>query len=178
MQKNDGIQTQSIFALPEYENGCGGSVACSLWGVVLDMGGSTKSRLRPSGLVMKLINDALNGMTTEITTSQSGIGTFTSPASSNDDMPAVSSIPVLESHAYTDGARHYSEIFINKSLTSGITVNLSGVTPSGTVTSEKLSSRNITDNNETASVVPISAATYTGKQPVYVPPFSMVSIRW
>ncbi len=178
MQKNDGIETQNIFALPEYANGCGGSVACPLWGVVLDMGGGTNSRLRPSGLVMKLINDAISGMTTEITTSQSGVATFSSAASANDDMPGVSGIPQLESHAYTDGAGHYSEIFINKSLTSSMTVSLNGITPSGAVSVEKLTSKNITDNNETASVVPISTSTFTGKQPVSVPPFSMVSIRW
>lgn len=177
MQKNDGIETQSIFSLPEYENGCG-PVGCSLWGVVLDMGGSTQSRMRPSGLVMKLINDAISGMTTEITTTQSGAGTFSSAASSNDDMPAVSGIPLLESHAYTDGDGHYSEIFINKSLTSGMTVSLAGITPSGTVRVEKVTSKNITDNNEKANVVPLSSSTFTGKQPVSVPPFSMVSIRW
>ena len=177
MQRDDGIEVQNIFALPEYENGCGGSVDCPLWGVVLDMGGATHSRLRPTGQVMKLINDAIGRNTTEITTTQSGIGTFTSAASSNDAMPSVYGIPLLETHAYTDGDGHYTEIFINKSLTEGTKFSLGGIIPTERYNVEKITSLNSTDNNETGSVVQFQQFTLA-PQNLYIPPFSMVSISW
>ena len=183
MQKNAGIQVQNMFALTEYQNYCGSAI-CPLWGAVIDMGGES-GRWRPTALMLQLANDAILGMSSEITTTQTGLGTFNSGATKNDAPSLLSpfqpvfGIPVFESYAFTDGNGNYSMILINKNMYSPQTVTLSGsIVPTSTTRVEKVTSGAITDTNENSAKVILSTATVSAVRTVNVPAFSAVMLRW
>jgi len=183
MQKNAGIQVQNMFALTEYQNYCGSAI-CPLWGAVIDMGGES-GRWRPTALMLQLANDAILGMSSEITTTQSGLGTFNSGATKNDapgllsPFQPVFGIPVLESYAFTDGNGNYSMILINKNMYSPQTVTLSGsIVPTTTTLVETVTSGAITDTNENSAKVTLSTVTVSAVRTVNIPAFSAVMLRW
>jgi hypothetical protein len=182
MLRNLGIESQCLFALPEYANSFTepdrANKTTPLWGSVVDMGGPTNLR-RPTYLALQLINRAL--LQNEVATRVTGANpTWDQPASTNGPTPATRA-HLLQTFAFADGAKR-SLILINLSRTDALPVTFSGVdAPRGPVTESRLASKNITDTNEKQR----NAATATRQLPAFgpdarysLPPFSITALTW
>jgi len=182
MMRDLGITTQAFFALPEYGNKfstqTGPAEITPLWGSVIDMGGATNLR-RPQFYAEQLANRAI--LPTMLTTKIEGPNpTWDQPLSTNDKIE-LKGAHLLQTFAFADGAQH-SLIAINLSRDKALPVTFSGpVAPAGTVEITQLTSKNITDNNETAATVaPVTTTrnNFKASAPFSLPPFSMTVLRW
>ncbi|MFA6544808.1 MAG: immunoglobulin domain-containing protein [Limisphaerales bacterium] len=147
----------------------------ALWGAVLDMGKT--DRKRPHYHAMQLINAALAGNLVA-TTHTGDDPTWTV---NNLNRVTYTNAHHLQSHAFASGTNR-SLIVFNLHRTSALDVNFAGGNvPSGTVTLKRLTSANITDHNETASVVVPTTntlANFNPAQNLTLPPFSMSLFEW
>ncbi len=184
MLRDDGIITQNMFALPEYENGflnnanSGANENIKLWGSVVDMGGQTNN-CRPTFLAEQLGNTAMFGDLLE--TIQTGANpTWNQPKSANDNI-ALANAHYLQSFAFSDGTNN-SVVVFNLHRTSALPVTFSGANaPTGTVTIGQLTSKNITDTNESRNLVSITTSTASGFKSTAstsLPPYSMTVFTW
>lgn len=184
MVRDLGITTQNLWALPGYTNSfynssTGSSQTTPLFGSVIDMGGSTNLR-RPTYLAEQLANTAI--LPTMLTTTLSGANpTWVQPLSTNDSIQ-LNGAHNIQSFAFTDGGTNRSVIVFNLSRSTALPVTFSGANiPTGSVTIGQLTSANITDNNETSSVVNTTTSTVANFQPstpYSLPPFSMTVFTW
>jgi len=147
----------------------------ALWGAVLDMGKT--DRKRPHYHALQLINAALAGSLVA-TTHTGDDPTWTV---NNLNRVTYTNAHHLQSHAFASGTNR-SLIVFNLHRTSALDVNFAdGNAPSGTVTLKRLTSANITNNNETASVVVPTTntlANFNPAQNLTLPPFSMSVFEW
>jgi alpha-L-arabinofuranosidase len=183
MLRDLGIKTQSIWALTGYSNlfknsSTGKDQITPLFSTVVDMGGATNLR-RPQFLAEQLANLAI--LPTMLTTKISGANpTWHQGKSRNDDIQ-IDRAHTIQSFAFSDGGQR-SLIVFNLSRTETLPVTFSGSNaPTGTVESSQLTSKNITDTNETKATVAITGKTLTGfnpTSPYQLPPFSMTVLRW
>lgn len=186
MLRDDGITTQAVFALPEYENGFHNDAnpskgeSVKLWGTVVDMGGQT-NRVRPSFLATELANSAIaDKMLQTIVSGQNP--TWDQPENGN----AKTKLPgahFIQSFAFTDGSRS-SLVLFNLSRNSALPVTLSGSAAPANHTAvevSRLTSANLTDTNEQAQTVAIKHETvqnFDQATPYSLPPYSMTVLSW
>lgn len=183
MMRDDGIVLQSLFALPEYENGFnntanGGNEFMKLWGAVVDMGGQTNTS-RPQFLAEQLANTAIAGNL--LATVQTGANpTWNQPHSANDDI-TLPKAHYLQSFAFRQGSSNGLIVF-NLHRTQSLPVTFSGANaPRGKVLMSRLTSAHLTDGNETKNTVAATKVTITNLNPnvgLYLPPFSMTVFTW
>ena len=184
MLRDNGVTTQALFCLPEYSNGFGtpddpnAHEQVKLWGTVVDMGGET-NRARPTFLAETLINSVIGDRM--IATSQSGSDpTWDQPESTNGKIK-LQGAHQIQSFAFTNGART-SLLLFNLSRNASLPVTFSGqVAPQGTVQVSRLTSKNITDSNESSQTVDTTHATlesFNAANPYLLPPFSLTVFTW
>ena len=183
MMRDLGVTTQSVWALPGYSNGFENSSdhkpeRTPLFGVVVDMGGTTNLR-RPQYLAEQLANTAI--LPTMLEARVTGANpTWDQKLSANDDV-RLDGAHYLQIFAFADGPRR-SLIVLNLSRTESLPVKFSGEgAPAGNVQVGRLTSRNITDNNEQQSHVAITNDAVRGFNPRstnMLPPFSMTVYTW
>jgi hypothetical protein len=175
-----GIITQNLWALPQWEfaiSTAGGAATVPLWGAVIDMGGPTDLR-RPQYLAIQLANQTIPSGATMLQTLQSGANPTWNQALVNSVQ--LNGAQYIESFAFSNGTRS-GLILLNLNLTTALPVTFSGAdAPTGTVQVTELTSANITDTNESASVVaPVSSSqTFTSGTNLSLPPFSMTALAW
>jgi hypothetical protein len=186
MLRDDGITSQAVFALPEYENGFHNDLdpskghSVKLWGTVVDMGGQT-NRVRPTFLATELANSAIaDKMLQTVVTGQNP--TWDQPENGNlkAKLPGAH---FIQSFAFTDGFRS-SLVLFNLSRTSALPVTFSGsAAPASHAAIEvgRLTSANLTDTNELAQTVAIKHETlrdFDPAKPYSLPPYSMTVLSW
>jgi hypothetical protein len=183
MMRDDGVVLQSLFALPEYENGFtntanGGNESMKLWGAVVDMGGQTNAS-RPQFLAEQLANTAIAGNL--LTTVQTGANpTWNQVKSANDDI-TLAKAHYLQSFAFRQGNSNGLIVF-NLHRTQSLPVTFSGANaPVGKVLMSRLTSAHLTDGNELKNTVATTHVPIADLKPsvaTYLPPFSMTVFTW
>ncbi len=175
--KSFGVVNQELFALPQYEYTRSDGSNVFLWGSVVDMGNT--NRKRPQFLALELANQALSNGASELQTVHSGADPTWNEALTNTVQ--MTGAHYLQSYAFANGTSH-SAIVFNLSRGSYQAVTFSGVNaPSGSVQMQQLTSANVTDTNESASVVNItssSLANFNGASGLTLPPYSMTVLTW
>jgi hypothetical protein len=178
MLRDLGITTQNFFALPEFSNGftnpSGEKETMPLWGAVVDMGGATNNRRRPTFLALQLLNQAL--FSTELATEISGLNpTWSQPLSANDKI-ALDHAHELQTFAFAEGNRR-SLILLNLSRTQSLPVRFAGAeAPTGSVTQTILTAPHITDSNELQDLVEPHSTPYSAAETL--PPHSLTVVTW
>jgi alpha-L-arabinofuranosidase len=183
MIRDLGVKEQSVWALPGYSNHFENSQnhkdeKTPLFGVVVDMGGSTNLR-RPQFLAEQLANSAI--LPTMFATRLTGANPeWSQPLSSNDEI-MLSAAHCLQTFAFSDQG-HRSLIVLNLSRTEYLPLTFSGIgTFIDQVRVSQLTSKDIADSNEMNANVRISETTLDGfkqSNPFIVPPFSMTVLQW
>ena len=171
-----GIKYQNAFALPQYAFMRSDGSLVKLWGIVVDMG--TTNRRRPQFLTQALANSVIGG--TMLTTAHSGANpTWNQPLSS--DSVQLNGAHYLQSFAFLNGTTSSVMVF-NLNQTTALPVTFSGENaPAGTVQMTQITSANITDNNETSTVVTPATQTlssFNAATGLTLPPFSMTLLSW
>ena len=171
-----GVQYQNAFALPQYEYQRSDGNLVKLWGIVFDMG--TTNRRRPQYLTQAMANAVIGG--NMLQTAQTGTNpTWNQPLSS--DSVQLNGAHFLQSFAFQNGGT-LSTVIFNLNQTSALPVTFSGPNaPSGSVQMTQITSANVTDNNETSTVVAPTTQTLSGFNPatgITLPPFSMTVLSW
>lgn len=183
MMRDDGVVLQSLFALPEYENGFnntggGQSESIKLWGSIVDMGGQSNAS-RPQFLAEQLANTAIAGNLME--TIQTGANPTWKQAQSANDNIALAKAHYLQSFAFRSGTTNTLIVF-NLHRTQALSVTFSGTNaPRGKVTMGRLTSAHLTDTNETQNSVSIKTTVLPSLNPsvpTSLPPFSMTVFTW
>jgi len=183
MLRDLGVTTQSIWALPGFQNGFYNTTGkpsnetVPLFGAVVDMGGTTNRR-RPIYLAEQLANQSLLSNMLGITVTGAN-PTWKQPLSTNDNVQ-IDQAHLLQTFAFAEGA-HRSLIVFNLSRTQSLPVTLSGDTPTGPVKLSVLTSAQIDDTNEATAKVAIKETTLQTFDPhaaYQVPPFSMTVLTW
>jgi alpha-L-arabinofuranosidase len=181
MLRDVGVQTQCLFALPEYRNPFrstkGATETMPLWGAVVDMGGATNLR-RPSFLALAMINRAL--LATLVESHVAGVNPVWQQAPSANDKIALKDAHELETFAFRDGARR-SLVVLNLSRTEARTVRFTGEAPRGKVRVTTLTAERITDSNEHGErVKPVTAVEerFDAGAGRRLAPFSLTVMEW
>jgi hypothetical protein len=174
-----GVLTQNIFELPGYSYVSGSEKkSLYLYGTVVDMG--VTNLQRPQFLAEALANSAISSNTTMLQTVHTGLDPTW-------NQPLVNSVQLnnahyLQSFGFTNGGDNYSLVIINTNRSASEQVNFSGANiPGGTVQMTQLTSANITDTNESASVVtPVTStlSSFNAAAGMTLPPFSMTVLTW
>jgi hypothetical protein len=172
-----GVVNQTLFALPQYQFQRPDHSMVDLWGSVVDMG--VTNRKRPQFLALQLANQALSNGGAMLQTVHTG-------ADPTWNQPLVNTVQFngahyLHSFAFSQGSNR-SVVVFNLSRSASLPVTFSGANaPSGTVQTQQLTSANLTDTNENASVVNISSSTTTNfdsASGLQLPPYSMTVFTW
>jgi hypothetical protein len=175
MLKELNCREQVFFSLAGHSYSIGDGRTARLWGSVLDMGKT--NRKRPHYHAMQMLNDVLAGDL--VATQHSG----DNPTWSINNMNRVTFTNAhhLQSFAFQNGTQRGLVVF-NLHRTSALDVRFTGPNaPAGTLTLRRLTSTNITDNNETADIVAPTSQTLTSfdpAQPLSLPPYSMTLLQW
>ena len=176
-QMRQGILTQNLFALPDYQFGRPDGSLVDLWGSVIDMG--VTNRKRPQFLAIALANQAIGSGGAMLQTVHSGADPTWNQAMVNT--VRLNGAHDLQSFAFANG-NTLSLIVFNLNRTSALPVTFSGANaPRGTVQIRQLTSANITDTNESANSVVPANGSVTGFNPsvgLTLPPFSMTVLTW
>ena len=183
MIRDLGITNQSIYSLSGHINKFKNSSdkreqTTPLFGVVVDMGGSTNLR-RPQFLAEALANRAI--LPTMVTTTLTGANPTWNQKHSNNDNIQIEKAHYLQTFAFSDGPKR-SVIVFNLNRTEALPITFSGrEAPSGTIHMGQLTSRSITDTNELKGNVAIADTTlnsFNPSSPHSLPPFSMTVFTW
>ena len=175
MLRTMACRDQVFFSLAGHSYTRSDGKTAPLWGCVLDMGKT--DRKRPHFYAMQMVNDVLAG--DMIRTTQTG----ENPVWDQPLMNRVSytGAHYVQSFAFRNGTQRGVVLF-NLHRTSALDVTFSGPhAPVGSVTLRRLTSANITDNNELSQVVAPSTAIvadFDPSQPMALPPFSMSVLTW
>ena len=176
-QMRQGVITQNLFALPQYEFGLPDGETAFLWGAVVDMG--VTNLKRPQYLALQLANQALSPGATMLQTVQSGANPTWNQALVNSVQ--LNGAHYLQSFAFANG-NNRSTIIFNLNLSSPLPVTFSGSNaPQGAVQIQQLTSGNPTDTNETSAVVvptTTSVSSFNPASPLSLPPYSMTVLTW
>jgi len=189
MLRDNGINAQALFCLPEYENGFDDpshpnpKPMVKLWGTVVDMGGQT-NRVRPALLAEELANNAIQSKMLETVQSDAN-PTWDQPETTNailnDAKFKLNGAHLIQSFAFSDGG-HSSVVLFNLSRTTALPVTFAGPSaPHGAVEVSRLTSAQITDSNEDAQKVSITHDKLSSFHPeatYSLPPYSMTVLSW
>ncbi|MBI5802569.1 MAG: immunoglobulin domain-containing protein [Verrucomicrobia bacterium] len=169
------MRDQCLFSLGGYTTSIGSG--SRIWGVTRDMGVS--DRKRPQFLALQLINDAIGAGADVLQTSHTGDDPTWSAAGTNS--LSLTTAHYISSYALAGGTNRALIVF-NLHRSSALDVNFSGSNaPSGAVTLKRLTSANITDNNEDSLNVAPTTNTFSNFNPaanISLPPFSMNVFEW
>ncbi|MBS1799374.1 MAG: hypothetical protein JSS95_06065 [Acidobacteria bacterium] len=177
MMRDLGIKTQSVYALSGYGNSVDGKKNTPLFGTVVDMGGATNLR-RPQFIAEQLANRGI--LPTMLTTKVSGSNPTWRQKKSANAWIELEKAHYIQAFAFAEGTQR-SVIVFNLSRTETLPITFSGTdSPNGPVQIGQLTSKNITDTNESQNNVRIneSDATFAPGKSYQLPPFSMTVIRW
>ena len=171
MLQEEKVRDQLIFSLAGYRyDRIQDGKTVLIWGITRDMG--VTDRKRPQYLAAKLVNEALSGDLVQ--TTQSGDNpTWNEPLTNRIQMDNV---PFIQTFSFVNGTRRAIVVF-NLHRTDALQVTFTGANaPRGAVTMKRLTSANLTDNNEDAENVVVTTqqlASFDPSQPLSLPPFSM-----
>jgi alpha-L-arabinofuranosidase len=163
MQRDLGVNLQNMFALQGfstafYPSTSSGATTTPIWGVTVDMGGTSNLR-RPMYLVEQLANSAI--LPTLFATSQTGANPTWNQAYTTNDNFSLNGAHYIQSFAYSDGTT-LNLILLNLSRTSALPVNFAGLNaPLGPAQISTLTGPAITANNETQTNIAIATTTQT-----------------
>jgi alpha-L-arabinofuranosidase len=183
MLRDLGVSTQSIWALPGFQNGFANTTGkpehetSPLFGAVVDMGGTTNRR-RPVYLAEKLANASIlaNMLETKLT----GANPTWQQKKSQNDQVQLDRVHALQTFAFSEGASR-TLIVVNLSRTGTQPITISGEAPTGPVKVSVLTSEHIDDTNETSNKVAIKEMTlpsFHAQTPYELAPFSMTVFSW
>jgi alpha-L-arabinofuranosidase len=177
MMRDLGIKTQSVYAISGYGNSVDGKKDTPLFGTVVDIGGVTNLR-RPQFIAEQLANRAI--LSTMLATKVSGSNPTWRQTKSKNGGIELEKAHYIQAFAFSEGAQR-SVIVFNLSRAEALPITFSGAdSPNGPVQIGQLTSKNITDTNESQNNVRITDtnATFAPGKPYQLPPFSMTVIRW
>lgn len=174
MMREQRIRDIGMFSLSGFESPTTGHTN-ALWSITRDMG--VTDRRRPQYLAWKMENEILGGdMITTAHTGDDPVWTVT-----NLNRISYTNAHELQSYAFTTRT-NFSLVLFNLNRTNSLAVKFSGYhPPRGTIQMQRLSSPNITDNNETSNVLAIAYSTLTNFDPAAtfsLPPHSMTTLQW
>ena len=186
-----GILTQNLYQLtgfyttPIPNPNPAGATYVLLWGSVIDMGGATNLR-RPQFLAEQVINSGITPGATMLTTTQSGTPTYSvgnpaayPAANSTINTVASASVNTIQSFAFNNGSGSYSLMLLNLDVANSHAVTFSGANaPGGTVSVTTLTSANLSDTNETSSVIAPAISTLNNPSGMTLAPYSMYLLTW
>ena len=153
-QMRQGILTQNLWNLPQYDFLRPDGKSAYLWGAVVDMG--VTNQRRPQFLALQMANQAIGANAAMLQTVQSG-------GDPTWDQPLVNTVQLqgahyLQSFAFSSGS-NYSLVVFNLHRTDALPVTFSGANaPSGSVQMQQLTSDGLTDTNEASAKVNITSA--------------------
>ncbi len=169
------MRDQCLFNLGGFSTGLGSG--SKIWGVTRDMG--VTDRKRPQFLALALVNDLIDSGADLLATSHTGDNPTWSQIGTNST--TLADAHHLSSYAFASGTRRAIVVF-NLHRSSSLDINFSGSNaPSGNVTLKRLTSANITDNNENALVIVPTTNTLANVAPAQsftLPPYSMSVLEW
>ena len=177
IQAGQGVITQNLFALPQYESKRPDGSTVFLWGAVVDMG--VTDRRRPQFLALQLANQAIGNNGVMLQTVHTG-------ANPTWNQPLVNTVQLngahyLQSFAFSNSSGN-SVVVFNLHRTASLPVTFSGPNaPAGSVQMTVLTSANLMDTNETAQVVTPVSSTVNNFNPsnsLSLPPISMTVLTW
>jgi hypothetical protein len=177
---SQGMINQNLYALPQWHfsiSTSGGATTVPLWGAVVDMGGPTNLK-RPQYLAIQAVNQTIPTGAAMLQTVQSGANPTWNQALVNSVQ--LNGVQEIESFAFSNGTQS-GLVLLNVSTSSTLPVTFSGANaPTGDVQVTVLTSANLTDTNETSSVVaPVtSSETFTSGTSLSLPPFSLTALTW
>ena len=177
LQMSQGVLTQNLWNLSQYNYTRPDGSVVYLWGAVVDMG--VTNQRRPQYLALQLANQAIGNRAAMLQTVQSGWNpTWNQPLVNTVSLEGAH---YLQSFAFSSGTSR-SLIVFNLHRTSSLTVTFSGANaPSGNVTMAELTSAAPTDTNETSETVRITNQVMSDMKasvPLSVPPCSMTTFVW
>ena len=168
------MREQGLFSLPGFAAQSGTNWSY-VWSIVHDMG--VTDRKRPVYHAIQLANAVLAG--DMVTTTHSGDDPTWNVTNLNN--VSYTNAHRLQSYAFSAGATQ-SVVLFNLDLSNALAVAFAGpLAPTGTVQLQRLTSANITDNNEGSNVVVIAAQTlaaFDPALPISLPPYSMTTLQW
>jgi alpha-L-arabinofuranosidase len=176
-QMRQGILTQNLWNLTQYNFTRPDRSTAYLWGAVVDMG--VTNRRRPQFLALQLANEAIGSNAAMLQTVHSGADpTWNQPLVNTVQLPSAH---YLQSFAFSTGS-HNSVVVFNLHRTDILPVTFSGANaPSGTVQMQQLRSERLIDTNEASAKVNITNTVLTGfdsQSGLSLPPFSMTVLNW
>jgi hypothetical protein len=174
MLRDLNVRSQMMFALPQTSFGRSDGKTVRLWGTVFDLG--VTDRRRPQFQALALVNEAMNGdlMTT--------VHTGYNPVWNQPQMNGVQldGAHYLQSFAFRQGGQ-WSLILLNLQRNSALPVTFRGMAPTGNVTMKRLTSGDITDNNESAVKIQVTTqqlVRFDPYVPFTLPPYSLTVLQW
>jgi hypothetical protein len=176
-QMREGVLTQNLWNLSQYNFVRPDRSTAYLWGAVVDMG--VTNQRRPQFLALQLANQAIGSHAAMLQTVHSG-------PDPTWDQPLVNTVQLagahyLQSFAFSSGS-HNSLVIFNLHRTDTLSVTFSGANaPSGTVQMQELRSERPTDNNEASAKVNIASAdlrAFDSRSGLSLPPSSMTVLNW
>jgi len=176
-QMQQGVLTQNLWNLSQYNFTRSDGSTVYLWGAVVDMG--VTNQRRPQYLALELANQAIGTNAQMLPTVHSG-------ADPTWNQPLVNTVQLagahyLQSYAFANSSG-YSLIVYNLHRTAALPVTFNGtLAPSGNVEMTVLTSANLTDTNETSEVISPVTSTLTNFNPaatLSLPPYSMTVLTW
>ena len=172
-----GVITQNLWSLTQYNFARPDGKTVALWGAVVDMG--VTNLRRPQFLALELANEAIGKNAVMLQTAHSGVDpTWNQPLINSVQMTGAH---YLQSFAFS-GSSGYSLIIFNLHRSAKLPVTFSGVNaPGGNVQMRQLTSERITDTNENVATVEVRKRTIEGFEPsntLWLPPYSMTVLSW
>jgi alpha-L-arabinofuranosidase len=177
LQMTQGVLTQNLWNLTQYNFVRPDGSTVDLWGAVIDMG-PTNLR-RPQYLALQMVNQAIGSNASMLPTVQTGANpTWNQPLVNTVQLAAAH---YLQSYAFSNGSSNSLVVF-NLHRTASLPVTFSGSNaPAGNVQITTLTSLNITDTNEASEVVsPVTttSASFNPAAALNLPPYSMTVLTW
>jgi hypothetical protein len=176
-EMRQGVLTQNLWNLTQYNFVRPDGKTAYLWGAVVDMG--VTNQRRPQFLALQLANQAIGANAAMIQTVHTGADPTWNQALVNTvQLPGAH---YLQSFAFSNGSQNSLVVF-NLHRTATLPVTFSGANaPSGSVQRTLLTSANLTDTNESAIVVaPVTSTTanFNPSTALSLPPYSMTVLTW
>lgn len=168
MRRDDGVQTQMLFNLPEFKNGRPDGKSIRLWGSVVDMGPS--ERKRPVFQLLTMVNQVAEGAM--LRTAQSGADPRIGDAKTGNPTHAI------QSYAFDLGGNLHEKALILLNLDSAPhKVTLPGISPgSFPIRAGILTAPPAANNEDSAEIaaktVNLAAAEMT------LQPYCLAVLRW
>ncbi len=176
-QMRQGVLTQNLWNLTQYNFVRPDRSTAYLWGAVVDMG--VTDRRRPQFLALQLANQAIGSNASMLQTVHSGADpTWDQPLSNTVQLAGAH---YLQSFAFSSGS-HTSLVIFNLHRTDTLSVTFSGTNaPSGTLKMQELWSERPSDNNEASDKVHITSTdlrSFNSHSGLSLPPCSMTVLNW